>query len=347
MVMLRGLIAWLAAVDWLTTGAFLLTIGAFLGAVLDSYTSLCTVGGDLAHIGQASSCPDVYGWDTRTFPLAVDLGWGGALLATIRLAHTLGLANWRWWAVLTFEGLTAGTTVAGNAVHGAVVGGSANHLLQVHPTAIAGIASAVPGVVAVGAGFTLSALISSRHAGQPDLNGDRPASDRLADRDRGRPGLLRMVIERLVLGRPTVMTATGDRSQSSHDHGRVDDRPATAPRPAADSATGHDGGRKAGRDRGPKTVTERPAGNQAEVQSPGAVMTAEEARAAVERLVRQASGRGRQVTAADVQRVTGRQARQARRLLAAATAVASEAAPGGRPRVLTPSSGTSAVAEEG
>ena len=100
MTALRGLAATLAAADWLTTGAFLLTIGAFLGAVLDSYTSLCVVGGDLAHIGQATSCPDVHGWDTRTFPLAVDMGWGGALLATIQLARAIGLTTYLYHLIV-------------------------------------------------------------------------------------------------------------------------------------------------------------------------------------------------------------------------------------------------------
>lgn len=161
---LDGLVAcarWLATVDWLSAGAFILTIGAFLGAALDSYTSLCTVGGDLAHIGQASSCPDVHGWDTRTFPLAVDMGWLGGLLATVRLARSIGIGNWRWWAVALFEALVAGTTIAGNAIHGAVLVHS-SHWLDDHPLRVAALASSVPGVVAVGAGFTLSVLLSAR-----------------------------------------------------------------------------------------------------------------------------------------------------------------------------------------
>jgi hypothetical protein len=59
-------------------------------------------------------------------------------------------------------------------------------------------------------------------------------------------------------------------------------------------------------------------------------MTAEDARAAVTRLVRRARAKGREVTAGDVSRATGRSERQARRLLAAAVA----GDHGGRPRVL-------------
>ncbi len=52
----------------------------------------------------------------------------------------------------------------------------------------------------------------------------------------------------------------------------------------------------------------------------GRALTAVEARQAVFRLVRRSRGRGHEVTAAEVQQVTGRGSRQARRLLAAALA---------------------------
>jgi hypothetical protein len=165
----RGHVAALArtllAADWLTAGAFILTIGAFLGAVLDSYTSLCTVGAGIAHIGSLRDCPDVGGWDTRTFPLSIDMGWGGALLATVRLAHVLGLDNWRWWAVVVFEVLTAAFTVTGNALHALIADKVIVQGATATPQylALAFAASAVPGVVAVGAGFTLNVLFSARH----------------------------------------------------------------------------------------------------------------------------------------------------------------------------------------
>jgi pyruvate/2-oxoglutarate dehydrogenase complex dihydrolipoamide acyltransferase (E2) component len=149
------------SVDWLTAGAFVLTVGSLAGAALDSYTSLCVVGGDLAHIGRASSCVDVGGWDTRTFPLAVDMGWGGALLTTVRLARTVGIDNWRWSVVLAFELLVAAVTVAGNAFHGMVLDGAV--LSAGQRLLVALVASSVPGVVAVGSGFSLSVLISTRH----------------------------------------------------------------------------------------------------------------------------------------------------------------------------------------
>jgi Protein of unknown function (DUF2637) len=60
-----------------------------------------------------------------------------------------------------------------------------------------------------------------------------------------------------------------------------------------------------------------------------AVMSAEEARLAVIRLVRRGHASRREVSTEDVQRVTGRSARQARRLLTAAVAEV-----GGRPRVV-------------
>jgi hypothetical protein len=94
-------------------------------------------------------------------------------------------------------------------------------------------------------------------------------------------------------------------------------------------------GPPAGHDRGREPVADRPSGDERDDRDPLADMTAEEARAAVVRLVRQARRGGRPVTAADVQRVTGRKARQARRLLAQAVAAISDDTPASRTRVLT------------
>ncbi len=164
----RDLAGWLARLDWLTDAAWILTLGCLGCAILDSYTSLCVVGGSLGHIGSAAACPDFGGWDTRVFPVAVDAGWGGALFAVLRLARTIGLRSWRWWVVLTFEAITAAFTIAGNAFHGAVADGAASGLAGAAMVVITCVASAVPGVVAVGSGFTLSVLISSREsAGEP------------------------------------------------------------------------------------------------------------------------------------------------------------------------------------
>jgi hypothetical protein len=169
---IADLVLWLARLDWLTIGAFLLTIGSFLGAVLDSYTSLCVIGATQGHIGIVGACPDVGGWDTRTFPLSVDMGWGGALLAVVRLARTIGIGSWRWWVVLGFEALTAAFTVAGNAFHGAVLDGATAGLAgSTLAVVISSVASAVPGVVAVGSGFTLSVLVSTREVGQRGAGG--------------------------------------------------------------------------------------------------------------------------------------------------------------------------------
>jgi hypothetical protein len=77
--------------------------------------------------------------------------------------------------------------------------------------------------------------------------------------------------------------------------------------PAVDEAT-------TGHDRGRDTTEPRPAGDR----DMSTDMTASEARQAVARLVRRSRATGRVVTVPDVQRVTGRGARQARRLLTAA-----------------------------
>jgi hypothetical protein len=161
----HDLAAWVASLDWLTDAAWVLTLGCLGAAILDSYTSLCVVGGSLGHIGSAKACPDFGGWDTRVFPLAVDMGWGGALFAVLRLARAIGLQSWRWWVVLTFEVITAAFTIAGNAFHGAVLDGATADLQRPLMVAISCVASAVPGVVAVGSGFTLSVLVSTRDPG--------------------------------------------------------------------------------------------------------------------------------------------------------------------------------------
>ncbi len=163
------LASWLAELDWLTAAAWVLTLGCLGCAILDSYTSLCVVGGSLGHVGSAAACPDFGGWDTRVFPVAVDAGWAGALFAVLRLARAIGFANWRWWVVLFFDVLTAAFTIAGNAFHGAVVDGATAHLAGAWIVAISSVASAVPGVVAVGSGFTLSVLVSTREPGPADL----------------------------------------------------------------------------------------------------------------------------------------------------------------------------------
>jgi hypothetical protein len=155
-------VLWLAQLDWLTAAAWVLTLGCLGCAILDSYTSLCVVGGTLGHIGSKAACPDFGGWDTRVFPLAVDMGWGGALFAVLRLARTMGLRSWRWWVVLVFEVVTAAFTVAGNAFHGAVQDGATSQITGAWMVVISSVASAVPGVVAVGSGFTLSVLVSTR-----------------------------------------------------------------------------------------------------------------------------------------------------------------------------------------
>jgi len=95
--------------------------------------------------------------------------------------------------------------------------------------------------------------------------------------------------------------------------------------PAVDGATtGHDRGRDITVD----TTEPRPAGDR----DMSTDMSASEARQAVARLVRRGRAMGRAVTVPDVQRVTGRGDRQARRLLAGA--LADVDAETSRPRVV-------------
>jgi hypothetical protein len=152
--------------DLLTSCAWVLTLGCLGCAIVDSYTSLCVDGGTLGRVGDASACFTFGGWDTRLFPLAVDMGWAGALFALIRLSRVVGF-TWRWWVVFAFEILTAAFTIAGNAFHGAVADGAVGELHGLPLLVLSSITSSVPGIVAVGAGFTLSVLISTRQVPDP------------------------------------------------------------------------------------------------------------------------------------------------------------------------------------
>ena len=99
------------------------------------------------------------------------------------------------------------------------------------------------------------------------------------------------------------------------------------PTPAAEAVVavvdGRDGdhrrGRAIGHDPGAVTTLPAPVNGGGHVLDMGSAMTAAEARRAVIDLVRQRRQSGRTVAAADVQRVTGRGPRQARRLLLVAT----------------------------
>jgi hypothetical protein len=158
---------WVLGLGWLTVSAGLLSFVCLACALLDSYTSQCVIGGTLGHIGQAAACPDFGGWDTRVFPIAVDTGWGSALFAVLRLARAIGMRNWRWRVVLLFELLTALFTVAGNAFHGLALDGATAQFSAVANQIIGAVASGVPGVVAVGSGFTLTVLISTGRLSLP------------------------------------------------------------------------------------------------------------------------------------------------------------------------------------
>jgi hypothetical protein len=81
------------------------------------------------------------------------------------------------------------------------------------------------------------------------------------------------------------------------------------------------------------TATARSVVDQGHVRAMAAAMTAAEVRQEVVRLVRVGRGGG-DITAADVQRLTGRGPRQARRLLALATEEADRVSASPRPRVV-------------
>jgi hypothetical protein len=121
------------------------------------------------------------------------------------------------------------------------------------------------------------------------------------------------------------------------------------PAPTVTGGRGHDDGLRSwpslddrssghvtGHDRGRPVMTATPmAADDGHDRDMVPAMTAAEARQAVVHLIREGCGRGHRVTAGDVQRLTGRGPRQARRLLALAVEEADPASsPARRPRVV-------------
>lgn len=133
-----------------------------------------------------------------------------------------------------------------------------------------------------------------------------------------------------------------EKSAGGHDGDRERDPSLTGGWPGDDPQPGHVGVQEDDRD--PATV--RPSGDRGEDRDEVTAMTAEEARLAVLRLVRRSRRSGRPVTAAEVERVTGRGPRQARRLLKQATAEADPDSRARRPRVLGNSAAPAAAVQE-
>ncbi len=216
-------------------------------------------------------------------------------------------------------------SVAGNAAHAAA--GSVIHM----------VGSAVP-AVALAVSLHLLVILVRHTPGEVPTPAEEgtPASEPAA----GRPGptepqaddghssdqepVKQAAVERSDDRPPPVEQATGPVTGAMAAEGDLGDRAAAAP---AGSANGHDP-TLAG-------VVERTSAGEADGPADGqkvtAAMTAQEARTAAVRLVRRASSSGRTVTTADVQRLTGRKARQARRLLAQATAAITAPGPGAQP----------------
>jgi uncharacterized protein DUF2637 len=162
---------------------------------------------------------------------------------------------------------------------------------------------------------------------RPAAEGPPPAAPAPGRADVAQPG--HGQIGEAATGRPS-----GD-GGGGHLEGLTASSPDGRAETGGPEASGLSAGPPAGHDRGREPVADRPSGDDRDDRDPLADMTAEEARAAVVRLVRQARRGGRPVTAADVQRVTGRKARQARRLLAQAVGSVGDDTPASRTRVLT------------
>jgi hypothetical protein len=235
------------------------------------------------------------------WPLVIDVAvWVGAMNALEAAAEQRRIiARYAWVLV----GLFSTATVAGNAL---VAGTEPVDPRMVHALGnswahcVSQLAHAAPAV---------TMILFAHLAGL--LVGRRPQLDETAELRRD---LARLQGE-LDEGRHTLASAGPTKPASpavgKHD---VDQRPAAWSWPSADHPHGHDSRHGAA----VSAVAPPPAAGLAPGHPRGTALTATEAKRATVRLVRRARAAGKEVSTGDVQRTTGRSARQARRLLALA-----------------------------
>ena len=214
------------------------------------------------------------------FPLVIDVAvWVGSMNALEAREHGRRVVERYAWGLVA---LYSAATVAGNALVASAEAVDRRLVLALGDGwahAVSGVAHAAPAVTMILFAHLAGLLMAGRSAA--------------------------------IEGRPTsaaeaVVTAVDGRD--------ADDR--LAPRPSTDDRRR---GRTTGHDPDAVTTVPAPVNGGGHVLDMTSAMTAADARRAVIDLVRQRRQSGRPVAAADVQRVTGRGARQARRLLVVAT----------------------------
>jgi hypothetical protein len=261
-----------------------------LGAVL-SYSAL-------RHLALMVGFPDFL---ADLWPLVIDVAvWVGAMNALEAAAEQRRIIECYAWALV---GLFSTATVAGNAL---VAGTEPVDPRMVHALGyswahcVSQLAHAAPAV---------TMILFAHLAGL--LVGRRPRLDEAADQ---RGDLARLQGE-LDEARRTLASA-GPTAPASPVAGNHDGEqpPVAWSWPSADPTHGHNSRHGAA----VPAVAQPPTEGLAPGHARGTAMTAAEARRATVRLVRRARAGGKEVSTEEVQRTTGRSARQARRLLALA-----------------------------
>jgi hypothetical protein len=231
------------------------------------------------------------------FPLVIDVAvWVGSMNALEAREHGRRVVERYAWALVA---LYSSATVAGNALVASTEAVDPRLLRALGDGwahAVSSFAHAAPAV---------TMILFAHLAGLLMAGGSRPGEVTRAD----------------VAETATTVTDGRGRGHSLGSWPSLDDR---------------SNGRVTGHDPTTPVMTAVPmAADHGHDRDMAPAMTAAEARQAVVRLVREGRGRGCEVTAGDVQRLTGRGPRQARRLLALAAGEANRVtSPAQRPRVV-------------
>jgi hypothetical protein len=235
------------------------------------------------------------------WPLVIDVAvWVGAMNALEAAADGRRIIERYAWVLV---GLFSTATVAGNAL---VAGTEPVDPRMVHALGdswahcVSQLAHAAPAVTMILFAHLAGLLVGRRPRVDESAEFRRDLAQLQAELDEARRALASMG-----------PTRPASAAAGNHDQER---RPAAWWWPSADRAHRHDshhGGAV-------PPIAQPPTDGVAPGHSRGPALTAAEARRATVRLVRRARAAGQEVSTEDVQRTTGRSARQARRLLALA-----------------------------
>jgi hypothetical protein len=235
------------------------------------------------------------------WPLVIDVAvWVGAMNALEAAAERHRIIERYAWVLV---GLFSTATVAGNAL---VAGTEPVDPRMVHALGdswahcVSQLAHAAPAI---------TMILFAHLAGL--LVGRRPRLDEAAGLCRD---LARLQSELDEARRTLASVGPSEQASSAMGNHDGDQGPAAWSWPSANRTHGHNSRHGAA----VPAVAQAPTDGLAPSHPRGTAMTAAEARRATDRLVRRARVAGKQVSTEDVQRTTGRSARQARRLLALA-----------------------------